>query len=264
MLRGSVWQRERRRRKPIPEQRRHILESRVACYARLPETAQAELRGLVQVLLGEWSFEAGAGLERVTEEMRVMVAAQAALALLGRPLAEVPRVRAVILYPGDYRAEGERLTPEGTWVRSVEVRSGEAWQHGVMVLSWEEVAYDAAHPKDGRCVAVHEMAHALDAHTGAMNGLPPQPDPDSAQRWVETFGAARMQARRQLRRSWQGVFDADECDSPEEFYAAALEAFLESPAALAGSYPDLYARLREYHRLDPLAWADRLSEAGQA
>jgi Mlc titration factor MtfA (ptsG expression regulator) len=261
LSRSSAWRRARRGRQPLPPERRAILESRLAYYACLPEVEQAELRALLQVLLGEWSFEAGAGLDAITEEMRVLVAGQAALALLGRPLAELPRLRAVILYPGDYRAQEERLTPEGTWLRSTEVRVGEAWDHGVMVLSWGEAEHDAAHPGDGRCVAVHETAHALDAQTGAMNGLPPQPSAQVAEAWRETLGAARRQAQRDRRLGRGGLFDGDDLESPEEFFAASLEAFLEAPNVLAKGFPDLYARLSEYLRLDPRRWSARLDEA---
>ena len=259
LSRGSAWRRARRRRQPLPPGRLAILESRLAYYACLPEVEQAEVRALVQLLLGEWSFETGAGLAAITEEMRVLVAGQAALALLGRPLEELPRLRAVILYPGDYRAQEERLTPEGTWVRSSEVRVGEAWGHGVMVLSWGEVAHDAAHPADGRCVAVHEMAHALDAQTGAMNGLPPQPSAQAAEAWMDSLGAARRQAQRHRRLGRGGLFDGDDLESPEEFFAASLEAFLESPDRMAEVFPDLYARLSDYLHLDPRRWSARLN-----
>lgn len=258
LSRSAAWRRARRRRRPLSDERLAILEKRLAYYACLPQTEQARVREMIQVLLGEWSFEAGAGLDQIDETMRVLVAAQAALALIGRPLDEVPRVRAVILYPGDYRAQEERLTPEGTWVRRSEVRSGEAWEHGVMVLAWAEVEHDAAHPGDGRCVAVHEMAHALDAQTGAMNGLPPQSDAGAAERWLEVLGAARRQVRRDLRLGRRTLFDEIEAESPEEMLAAGLEAFLESPRLLAGAFPDLYALLRDYLALDPLRWADRL------
>lgn len=261
LSRSSRWRRARRKRQPLPQERRAILESRLAYYTCLPDVEQAEVRVLVQVLLGEWSFEAGAGLTEITDDMRVLVAGQAALALLGRPLAELPRLRAVILYPGDYRAQEERLTPEGTWVRSSEVRVGEAWDHGVMVLSWGEVAHDAAHPGDGRCVAVHEMAHALDAQTGAMNGLPPQPSAQAAEAWMETLAAARRQAQRDRRLGRARLFDGDDLESPEEFFAASLEAFLESPGVLAEAFPDLYERLSDYLHLDPRQWSARLNDA---
>jgi len=261
LSRSSAWRRARRKHQPLPRERLAVLESRLAYYACLPDAEQAEVRALVQVLLGEWSFEAGAGLAAITDEMRVLVSGQAALALLGRPLEDLPRLHAVILYPGDYRAQEERLTPEGIWVRSTEVRVGEAWDHGVMVLSWDEVAHDAAHPGDGRCVAVHEMAHALDAQTGAMNGLPPQPSAQAAETWMDTLSAARRQAQRDRRLGRGGLFDGDDLESPEEFFAASLEAFLESPERMAEVFPSLYARLSDYLHLDPRRWSARLNEA---
>ena len=264
MLSSSRWRRARRQRKPLSPGREAILAARVAYDACLPEAPRAELRGLVQVLLGEWSFEPGAGLAEVDETMRVVVAAHASLVLLGRELAEIPRLRAVILYPGPYRVREERLTEEGAWVRTSEVRDGESWQHGVLVLSWDEVAYDAEHAGDGRNVVVHEMAHALDAHTGAMNGMPPQSDAAAAARWEEALSAARRQARRDLRLGRKSLFDDYDAESPEEFFAASAETFLEMPGALAAAYPGLYSLLRDYLHMDPIGWEACLGAASES
>jgi Mlc titration factor MtfA (ptsG expression regulator) len=44
--------------------------------------------------------------------------------------------------------------------------------------------------------------------------------------------------------------------NPAEFFAVATETFFERPRHLQRWQPDLYAQLRDYYRLDPLAWQD--------
>lgn len=264
MLKRSAWSRARRFRRPLPPAWQPILEQRVAYYRCLPEPAQAELRGLLHVLLGEVPFEPGGGLQAVEEEMRVIVAAQAAVLLLGRPLGELPDLRSVIVYPGAYRARERLHTDEGTLVESSEVRRGEAWAHGVLLLSWDDVAYDAAHVDDGENIVFHEMAHALDDLTGETDGVPPQPDAEHAAAWVAAFEPAYKALVRSARLRRETLLDPYAAEEPAEFFAVATETFLEMPLEFRAEYPELYRLLRAYFRLDPAAWAGQLTEARRA
>src|SRR3546814_1451962 len=52
---------------------------------------------------------------------------------------------------------------------------GESWESGPLILSWADVQADLDEPDAGFCVAVHEMAHKLDALDGVLDGTPPLP-----------------------------------------------------------------------------------------
>jgi Mlc titration factor MtfA (ptsG expression regulator) len=73
--------RERIRNRPFPEAWADILEKHVAYYHRLTPEDQAELRGHMQVFLDEKAFEGCGGLE-ISDEIRVVIAAQACILLL--------------------------------------------------------------------------------------------------------------------------------------------------------------------------------------
>ncbi len=190
ILSRTGWARARRQRAPLPPSWLAVLEERVAYYGVLPPADQAELRGMLQVLLGELSFEAGAGLDAVDEAMRVMIAAQACVLLLHRPLADLPKLRTAIVYPGVYRARERLHTAEGVEVEEAEARHGEAWAHGVLLLSWEDVVYNSAHIDDGQNVVFHEVAHALDEQTGDADGTPLLADREAVEAWSRASGAA--------------------------------------------------------------------------
>jgi hypothetical protein len=256
MFARTRWQRARRRRRPLPPAWLEILERRVAYYRCLPDAEQRALRGMLQVLLGEMSFEPGAGMERVDEAMRVVVAAQAGLLLMNLPLEALPDVGPVILYPGVYRARERLWTPEGTQIETSEERHGESWSHGVMLLSWEDVRYDLEHVADGQNVVVHEVAHALDDLTGASDGMPPLPDASTAERWRAAFGRAFDELERDVRRRRRTLLDPYALEEPAEFFAVAAEAFLEMPINFRQAYPDLYELFAHAFRLDPAAWGE--------
>jgi hypothetical protein len=258
-LSRTGWARARRKRAPLPPSWLAILEQRVAYYRVLPAAEQAELRGMLQVLLGELSFEAGAGLEAVDETMRVMIAAQACVLLLHRPLTDLPKLHTAIVYPGVYRARERLHTDEGVEVEESEARHGEAWAHGVLLLSWEDVIYDAEHIDDGENVVFHEVAHALDDQTGEADGMPLLADRMTVEAWSRAFGEAFENLDADVRRRRKTLLDPYAAEDPAEFFAVATETFLESPLAFQAVYPELYRQLRDLYRLDPVAWAPRLA-----
>src|SRR5262245_18416941 len=71
------------RRRPFPEAWRDILRRRVPYFRLLPADLQLQLKKHSQVFLVEMPFIGSAGLA-VTEEIRVVIAAQSCLFLLNR------------------------------------------------------------------------------------------------------------------------------------------------------------------------------------
>ena len=214
---------------------------------------------MLQVVLGELSFEAGAGLEQVDDEMKLTIAAQAGLLLLHRPLADLPDLRTAIIYPGVYRVRERTHTEEGVEVEASEERLGEAWSHGTLLLSWEDVLYDSTHIDDGRNVVFHEVAHALDDQTGESDGIPLLRDGETVEAWSSAFFPAFEELERDVSRRRKTLLDPYAAEDPAEFFAVATETFLEQPIAFRAVYPDLYGLLRDFYSLDPVAWAERLS-----
>ena len=257
MLLHPAWVERRRARlraRPFPAAWRRILRRRVPLVARLPAPLQLRLKGHIQVLLAEKPLIGCQGLV-VTDEMRVTVAAQAALLLLGRERPDYfADLRQVLLYPGAFVVD--RVAPMGGGVLQDQRRvlAGESWQQGQVILSWTDVREGAAVADDGRNVVLHEFAHQLDQQTGAANGAPALHSRAQAARWAPVMreAYARLQA---LGASGQPSVLSDYGSTSEaEFFAVATEVFFEQPQALADEYPALYDELAVYYRLDPRGW----------
>lgn len=256
LLLHPAWLERRRARlraRPFPAAWRRILRRRVPLVGRLPAPLQLRLKGHIQVLLAEKPLIGCQGLE-VTDEMRVTVAAQAALLLLGRERPDYfPRLRQVLLYPGAFVVD--RVAPMGGGVLQDQRRvlAGESWQQGQVILSWDDVREGAAVADDGRNVVLHEFAHQLDQQTGAANGAPELHRAQAA-RWAPVMREAygRLHA---LAASGQASVLSDYGTTNEaEFFAVATEVFFEQPLALSDEYPALYDELAAFYRLDPRAW----------
>jgi MtfA peptidase len=52
------------------------------------------------------------------------------------------------------------------------------------------------------------------------------------------------------------VLPDEAAESPAEFFAFVTEMFIEHPKELRDEHQQLYAVLRDYFSIDPVAWAD--------
>lgn len=248
------WLRERRRRRtrarPVPPEWTRWLEARVPYVARLSPERRAELLGHVHVFLDEKRFEGCGGLD-VTDEMRVTIAAQACLLLLGRETDCFPDVHTVLVYPAAYVAPSVQRLPDGTVVEGGHVRLGEAWHRGEVVLSWGDVVTGAANPADGRNLVLHEFAHKLDGEDGVVDGAPALTGRSHYAAWARVLSREFLALQKAATRGKRSVLDKYGATSPPEFFAVATEAFFEKSAAMRKKLPDLYEQLASYYRQDP-------------
>jgi Mlc titration factor MtfA (ptsG expression regulator) len=250
------WLRTRRRRKllaePFPVRWEAILQRNVGHYPRLTPDEQARLRDTARVLIAEKQWEGCGGLF-VTEEMRVTIAASAALLLLALDHDYFARVDSVIVYPSTFRTP----RPEDDWEDdelSDTVAAGQAVYRGPVILSWDEVLPEARNPDDGYNVVIHEFAHQLDFLDNGINGTPPLDDPELARRWKYVMTVAFEDHRRALKRGDETFFTEHAGDDETEFFADATEAFFCNPHELRDEYPEVFQLLAAYYRLDPTRW----------
>ena len=249
----AALRRERIRRQPFPSAWRENLRRRMPVFARLPADLQLQLKKHVQVLLAEKPFIGCAGLV-VSDEMRVLIAAQAALLLLNRRVDYFGNLRQVLVYPGAFVVERSDADGSGLTHETRRALAGESWQQGQVLLSWDDVLAGAADPDDGHNVVIHEFAHQLDQERGRANGAPWLGQRERYARWAAVLGAEFNALQERLARGETGVIDAYAATDPAEFFAVVTEHFFEQPTALAAAHPALYGELVQCYRTDPLSW----------
>jgi len=251
------WRRARVRRQPFPPGWRAVLRERMPAFARLPADVQVRLKKHAQVLLAEVPFIGCGGLV-VDDEVRVLVAVQASLLLLGRGDGGFEGLSQVLVYPGAFVVERTHTQADGTLRDERQVLSGESWQQGQVVLSWDDVLAGAADPEDGRNVVIHEFAHRLDQATGTANGAPGfAPGSGSAaqrRQWARVLSAEFEALQQRLARGESGLIDPYATTNAAEFFAVTTELFFERPEALAAAHPALHEQLRGFHGVDPRQW----------
>ncbi|HVU99975.1 MAG TPA: M90 family metallopeptidase [Verrucomicrobiae bacterium] len=269
-----MWKKRRRqklRARPFPAAWSKIIEVAFPLFDRLPAEDRDELRAHIQVFLAEKHFEGCGGLD-VTEEMRVVIAAQACLLLLRRETDYYPGLQTILIYPSSYRVKTTREIGLNVFHESHHHRLGEAWDSGAVVLAWDAVRDGAANPDDGHNVVFHEFAHQLDYEDGRSDGAPllglDRPWFRRKQRfetWARVLKAEYEKLRASIGTEEQSsVLDRYGATNPAEFFAVATESFFERPAEVRQKHPALYRQLRRFYRQDPASWPRAVEPAFQS
>jgi Mlc titration factor MtfA (ptsG expression regulator) len=272
------WLRQLFQRDPtrIPEPLWRACIDRLPFLQRLSADDLDRLKVLCESLLDKKAYTGAGGLE-LTDEIAVLIAAQASLPVLNLTLDLYKDMAGIIVYPSEFIVPHAEMDEAGVlheWDAPV---SGEAVEAGgAVILSWEDVE-ELDSP--GYNVVIHEFAHKIDMSGGSANGCPPflaayHRDID-AQNWQRTFSAAyedfvsRVDV---IDSQLPEDFDIDDplhadrydvlCEAlpldpyaarhPAEFFAVASEAFFVLPEPLAAAYPEIYELLARYYRQDPL------------
>ena len=244
--------RARLRAQPVPADWASVMERNVPVYSRLAADLRDQLHGHMQVFLAEKHFEGCDGLV-MTDEIRVTIACQACLLILNRDTNYYPDLVTVLVYPSVFYADVEE--PDGAIVSEYkEDRSGESWDLGVIVLSWEDAVEWASTGRGGYNVVLHEFAHQLDMENGAMDGMPRLGSREQRDEWTRVFNDAYRMFEGAARQNRRTLIDRYGLGDPAEFFAVVTESFFERPLALQRENAGLYRALSQYYRVDPASW----------
>ncbi|MBC7771646.1 MAG: zinc-dependent peptidase [Pyrinomonadaceae bacterium] len=239
---------------PFPPAWLAIVNKYVPYVQCLSESDKSELYGHIKVFIAEKSFEGCGGLV-MTDEIRVTIAAQACVLLLHRDSGYYPDLRTILVYPSSYVAPVKRpLGGNGAIIETAELRAGESWHRGSLVLSWRDVQAGSAQPCDGRNVVFHEFAHQLDSESGAVEGAPALEGRSAYAAWATVLGREFQSLMQDLRTNRPTLMGGYAAKNPAEFFAVVTEVFFERPQELKGRHPELYEQFRQFYKQDPATW----------
>jgi len=244
----------------FPPAWRTVLERRWALWHTLSPDEREQLETLTINFVVGRRWEAARGFT-ITDEVQVLIAAQACLLLLGfdPDIASgvFTRVPSIIVHADTLMIDGERrVGPNGTLAADgPQALDGQAHQGGPVIVVWPAVVAEARHTAWGRNVVLHEFAHQLDMVDGVIDGTPPIPDAAARARFV----AAATEVYEAVRRGESSVLRPYAGTDPGEFFAVATEVFFTQPLAMQAVHPTLYDELVAFYRQDP---ANRMAHLG--
>ncbi len=238
------------RRHGLPDDGPALVAEHLAVWPLLDEAEQQRLLHDTDQLLKHKTWEAAQGFE-LDDTVRVVIAAQAALLVLGLSLEHYRDVSGIIVHATTMRTSGERAGPTAGTVSAdrLAVIGLAQGGRGPIVLAWDQALAGAHRDEPGANVVLHEFAHKLDMLEGAVDGTPVLArglHDDWVRICTEVYddlvaGVPRPPLR------WYGA------TNPGEFFAVATELFFEQAADLQAREPALYDVLLRFYRQDPAA-----------
>jgi Mlc titration factor MtfA (ptsG expression regulator) len=236
------------RRTGLPANGAELVAQHLAGWGELDADEQARLLSLTDELLTRKRWEAARGFA-LTDTVRVVIAAQAALLVLGLSTDHYRLVSGIIVHASTVVTSGVRPGPSHGTVTSDRLAVLGLAQdgRGPVVLAWDEALAGAHRVQPGHNVVLHEFAHKLDMLDGTIDGTPLLPR-ELREDWVRVCTAVYDDLVAGVPRPpmrWYGA------TNPGEFFAVATEVFFEQPRELAALEPALYDVLARFYRQDP-------------
>lgn len=238
---------------PIDDATWQQVLARVRLVAALDADRAQRLRTLASHFLQRKAITPIEPLE-LDDSRRAILAALCCLPLLEFGAEGLHGWSQLIVYPDAFRVNRSHVDAAGVLHEWDDELIGEAWEDGPLILSWADVESDLDDPNDGFCVAVHEMAHKLDALDGVLDGTPPLPR-DWQRAWARDFQQAFDRFESEVDANREVAIDAYAAESPEEFFAVCSEYHFSDPATLRGALPEVAAHLERLYGPSPAAAA---------
>jgi Mlc titration factor MtfA (ptsG expression regulator) len=244
------WRRKRIAARPFPDKWLAIIHKNVPFYKRLPPADRKELLQHILILTTEKYFEGCSGLQ-ITAEIKVTIAAFACLLLLHRKTDYYPGLRTILVYPQAYVVRRSRYLPGGIIAEGADIRIGESWHTGTVVLSWDDVQSKAGDIHDGHNVVFHEFAHQLDSSGAKLDSTPILQSHSTYIAWARVLQKEYQRLCSAVTANHSTLLDKYGAKNPAEFFAVATECFFEKPLELRSLYPELYEELKRFYQQDP-------------
>ncbi len=227
------------------------LRTRARWIAALGAERDARLQALTARFLHDKTITPVSGLA-LDPGQRTLLAALCCLPLLEFGREGLHGWSQLIVYPEAFRVNRTHVDAAGVLHQWDDTLIGESWDSGPLILSWADVKADLDAPDAGFCVAVHEMAHKLDALDGVLDGTPPLPRAWQAD-WARDFQAAFDGFVADVDAGQETGIDPYAAEAPEEFFAVCSEYHFSDPRTLAEALPRVAEHLARFYGPSPLA-----------
>ena len=231
----------------LSDSQRRVIEDNVGLYDWVPEELRAPWEARILIFLENFPFTDMAD-GPATEEMRLLVAAEACLLIVKRRMSDYRHLQRIHLWKDKIKGSGNAR--------------GTATRHDVN-LSWSHLKKTIKQARDGHNLTLHEFAHVIDfADDGVAQSIPVSPSSPDHEKWrilvdeenerlMKVHGSGKNYSIRAY-----GGYESIQGDKPELF-SCGTSAFFERSARLLRECPKVYLALKEFYGVDPATWRKR-------
>lgn len=235
---------EKNRDKKISFKQRQIIRSNIGLYGWVPSELLDPWEERIITFLEYFpiTFEKK---DEATEEMKILVAAEAALLIVQRPMSDYRHLRVVHLWKDQIDGQGNAL--------------GTANRHEVN-LSWQYLKMHIRKARDGHNLTLHEFAHLIDfADDGVAQSIPVAQGTLCFDEWKQVVDIEHerlMKAYESGKNYSIRAYGGYECikGNKPELFSCGTSAFFERGARLKRESPDIYKLFQKFYGIDPASW----------
>ncbi len=213
-------------RRHLNKQEQQLLEQQFPFYNKLAPKQQLTFRHRVKSLMLDKQFTGRQGIE-VTTEMRVLIAATAAMLTFGFRNFYIGLLERIVIYPKAYFSKANQAYHKGEFNPQLKT----------LALSWEDFKAGLAIDNDNLNLGVHELAHAI--HLNALK----EKDANGVL-FLDSFDGLTklLQSNTELKDQLvQSEYFRDYAYTNQyEFLAVLIENFIETPEAFKQQFPEVY------------------------
>ena len=235
---------EKNRGKKISFKQRQIIRSNIGLYGWVPNGLISPWEERIITFLESFPIT----LERkddATDEMKILVAAEAALLIVQRPMSDYRHLRVVHLWKDQIDGQESTL--------------GTANRHEVN-LSWQYLKMHIRKARDGHNLTLHEFAHLIDfADDGVAQSIPVAHGTSCFDEWkkvVDVEHERLMKAYESGKNYSIRAYGGYECikGNKPELFSCGTSAFFERGARLKRESPEIYELFKKFYGIDPASW----------
>ena len=227
---------EKNRGKKISFKQRQIIRSNIGLYGWVPTELMSPWEERIITFLESFpiTFEKK---DEATEEMKILVAAEAALLIVQRPMSDYRHLRVVHLWKDQIDGQESAL--------------GTANRHQVN-LSWQYLKMHIRKARDGHNLTLHEFAHLIDfADDGVAQSIPVAQGTSCFDEWKQVVDAEHqrlMNAYESGKNYSIRAYGGYECikGNKPELFSCGTSAFFERGARLKRESPEIYNLFQKF------------------
>ncbi len=240
--------------KPFPLEWSNILEQHFPLYTKIAPSTRQALEQKIHIFIRTKEF-IGYKRSKVSEEVKLTIAAQACMLILNKEQGHFPNIKRVYVYPREIRCKdtgqpmaGYLETKGGRTATASETLSPEV---RAVVLAWDIVRRDI--DKNGESnIIVALFSQALDMENPMLAATPEFSNGTFYPQWKKV-----MDAHFPLDKihSKSIKINGVTIDSREKILPTISECFFQSPEKLYQYSSELFELLTVYYAVDPREWA---------
>lgn len=228
----------------LSENQKLIITENIGLYSWLPDSLIQPWEERILCFLDEFPITY-MKRELPTEEMKILVAAEACLLILKRSLSDYRHLKAIHIWEDE--------------IEGYENAKGNASRFEIN-LSWKYLKSSIKNARDGHNLTIHEFAHLIDfADDGIAQSIPVSKISPDYNEWLEIVDsehASLMKAYESGKnysiRAYGGYKSIN--GSKPEIFSCGTTAFFERGSRLKRECPKIYNAFKNFYGLDPASW----------